>query len=425
MDRPIHRTSWARRHIVAIAGAGTVGLLLLYMTAFSFGKTRRDIDPQRLSVSQVTRGQFREYVPIEGSVQPGMSVFLDVEEGGIVQKIYVQGGSPVHQGDLIISLSNTGAQKQSIETETRLLENLDQLRNSKISLTQSSLILKDQLLDINYKIRDLEKTYTRYQELMKTPSSQLSKEQFESTSYQLTYYRNKRDLLEERIRRETELQQQQSKQIDKSIERVNRNLEVLTRIVDSLEVRAPIDGNLSLLGAEVGQNIQAGARIGQIDQLGRFKVRAGIDQYYIGKVAIGQRGRFEFAGKVHELEMTKIYPEVTEESFQVDMAFVGEAPDGLNRGQTLQIDLGLSAPTTTAIVEKGEFYRHTKGRWVYVLAQNGQSARRTDVVLGRQNPQYVEVLKGLEVGDRIINSSYDTFDGVDQINFAQPLDLKR
>lgn len=423
MDRPINDTHWPRRRIVLAGVAGVGALLLTYMALSSLGSTERSVDSERLSVSQVQRGQFQEYVPIQGTVQPATSVYLDVEEGGIVEKVYIQGGNPVRQGDLILSFSNTSAQKQNIETETRLLENLDQLRNSKISITQSSLVLKDQLLDVNYRIRDLEKTFTRYRELMKSPSSQVSREQFDTTDYQLTYYRNKRDLLEERIRAEDELKEQQSRQIDRSVERIQRNLEVLTRIVDSLEVRAPIDGHLSSLSAEVGQSVQRGARVGQIDQLDSLKVRASIDQYYIGKVAPGQRGRVRFGGSAYELEITKIYPEVSDDTFQADMAFAGPTPEGLKRGQTLQIDLGLSEPKTTDRVAKGEFYAYTRGRWAYLVAQDGRSARRVEVVMGRQNPQFVEVLEGLRSGDWIITSGYDRFGDADELSFRDPLTL--
>jgi HlyD family secretion protein len=421
MDRPIEKQAWPPRRIAAFAAAGVGALALVYLVVANSGRSSLDVDSTRLTASQVRRGEFQEYVPINGVVQPRTTVYLDLEEGGIVEKVYVEGGNPIEKGDLILSFSNTAVQKQNIETETRLLENLDQLRNSKISLTQSALILKDQLLDLDHKIVDLEKTYIRYQQLMKTPQSQLSQEQFETTRNQVTYHKAKRELLQERIRQETILKEQQSSQIDSSIERVNRNLEILSRIIDSLEVRAPIDGHLSTLTAEVGQSFQRGQRIGQIDQLEAFKVRADIDQYYISKVAVGQKGRFDFDGRSYELELTKIYPEVANDVFQADLIFAGDVPASIKRGQSLQIDLSLSRSQTTMMVEKGSFYRHTKGRWAYLLAEDGQSAVRTPLVLGRQNPQFVEVLEGLREGDWIVNSSYERLDDVDELNFSEPV----
>jgi HlyD family secretion protein len=424
MDRPIEpRVSVKHRRLLIVGGLSLVVVVLSYWTVARLGRRELAVDSSRLIVSQVSRGVLEEYVPIEGSVAPGTTVYLDVEEGGIVEKMYGQSGTRVKQGDLILSFSNTAAQKQDIETETRLLENLNGLRNSKISLTETSLILKDQLLDANYKIRDLEKTFIRDQQIMKSPEAPLSKEEFETTSYRLEYYRNKRDLLQERIRVETELQQQQSRQIDESTGRINRNLDLLTQIVDSLDVRAPVDGYLSALSAEVGQSFQRGQRLGQIDQLETLIVQAKIDQYYIGRVTLEQRGKFEFSGQSHELKITKIYPEVTDGTFHVDMAFIGITPQGLKRGQTLHVDLSLGAPAMTQIVAKGAFYRYTNGRWVYLLSADGRTARRVNVVVGRQNPEFVEVLEGLKPGDLIINSNYETFNDVDELRFDKRVGL--
>jgi HlyD family secretion protein len=423
MDRPIQRKKWPGRKLAVYAAVAVAGLALITMTLANSRRTRLSIDPNRLSISTVKLDQFREYIPITGTVLPNTTVYLDLEEGGNVEKIYVESGKPITRGTLILSLANTTAQKENIEAETRLIDNLNQLRNSKISLTTSNLMLKDELLDLDYKILDLEKTFTRYEQLIKgpTPTLALSREQYENTRDQLVYMKNKRTLLQERIRKETELQEQQSSQIDSSIERVNRNLELLSKIVESLEVRAPIDGQLSTLNAEVGQGFQRGQRVGQIDQLDSFKVQADIDQYYISTVAKGQTGTFEFNGHHYDLKVAKVYPEVTKDTFRVDLVFAGAIPDGIKRGQSLQIDLRLSESKRTYVVDKGGFYRYTNGRWAYLVAGDGSSARRTNIVLGRQNPQSVEVLQGLKAGDSIITSNYDSFNDVDVLTFSQPL----
>jgi HlyD family secretion protein len=421
MDRQLEKKTWPPRRIAIFAISGVAGVALTWLVIANAGKTRLSVQSERLSIAQVTQGEFQEYVPVNGSVQPNTTVFLDLEEGGIVEKIYVQGGSPIKKGELILSFSNTAAQKANIEAETRLLENLNGLRNSKINLTQSNLILKEQLLDLEYRIGELQKTVARFQQLMSSPSTTLSKEQFEAKRDELAYLKSKRELLQQRIARETELQEQQSAQIDSSIKRVNKNLEILARIVDALEVRAPIDGHLSSLNAEIGQSFQRGQRIGQVDQLQSFKVRANVDQYYIAKVVVGQKGRFQFDGREHQVEVTKIYPEVAQDVFQVDLAFAGPIPEGIKRGQTLQIDLGLSESKTSNMVAKGGFYRHTNGRWAYLLADDGRSARRVDIVLGRQNPQHVEVLEGLKSGDWIITSNYESFGNADELKFPEPL----
>lgn len=421
-DRPIEKRMWTPRRTAVAASMGVGAVALVYLVATS-GTTRLNIEGTRLTVAQVKEGEFQEYVPINGAVQPMTTVYLDLEEGGIVEKIYVEGGNPIKQGELILSFSNSTAQKQNIETETRLLENLNQLRNSKISLTQSNLLLKDQLLDLNHRIVEQEKTYQRFERLMKSPNSQITKEQFETARDQLAYFKDKRTLLEERIQQEKILEVQQSAQIESSIKRVERNLEILAKIIDSLEVRAPIDGHLSTLSAEIGQSFQRGQRIGQVDQLDSFKVRADVDQYYISKVAIGQHGTFEFGGRPYRLEIVKIYPEVTDGMFEVDMRF-DEVPSGIKRGQTLRIDLSLSEVKRTNVVAKGGFYKHTNGRWAYRVAPDGKSARKTNIVVGRQNPQSVEVLEGLAPGDWILTSSYERLDDVDELTFPEAIKLR-
>ncbi len=414
MDRRIETPRWSRRRLLTI-GIALAAVIVACYVGFASSGTRSAVAPERLGVSEVKQGEFREYVPVTATVQPSSSVYLDLEEGGIVEHIYMQPGALVKQGDLILSFSNNAAQKQNIETETRLLENMNELRNSRFTLARSSLMLQQDLLDVDHQIAELQKTNARYEKLIKGPNAALSREQFETTRDNLDYLRRKRDLLRQRIEREAELQQQQEAQIESSMERVVRNLELLSRINRSLEVHAPVDGILSTFIAELGQSFQRGERIGQIDQLNDFKVQADIDQYYISSVVLGQRSAFHFDGQRCELQVIKIYPEVTDQSFKADMAFIGEAPTGLKRGQKLHLQLGLSEMRRATIVEKGEFVRATGGRWVYVLATDGRSARRTPVVLGQQNPQFVEVLDGLQEGDWILTSNYDSFRGVEQI----------
>ena len=420
MDRPIEKKKWPLPKVLWLSVAAFGTLFVTYWLFANSGQSRLRVDPDRISIAQVTVGDFLEYVPITGSVQPNVTVFLDLEEGGIVEEIFVDGGSPIQEGDLILRFSNTAVQKQNIDSESRLLENLDRLSNTKISATKNILMLKETLLDLDYRILELQKTYERYQTLVGKPGA-ITKEKFESTQDELDYLKQKRDLLKERIRQETLLQEQQNEQVDQSMERVSRNLDILEKISESLDVRAPISGHLSTLNAEVGQSFNRGQRIGQIDQLDGFKVRASVDQYYIGRVAVGLQGSFEFNGQDYMLEVNKIYPEVVNDSFQIDLAFVNGAPNGVKRGQTLQIDLFLSDSKNTKVIAKGGYYRYTNGRWVYKVADDRLSAYKVDILVGQQNPRSVEVLEGLEVGDWIITSSYDAFNDADLLKFPEPL----
>ncbi|HJN49072.1 MAG: HlyD family efflux transporter periplasmic adaptor subunit [Pseudomonadales bacterium] len=421
MDRPIEQKQWPVSRIITYSVTGLLVIGLGYSAISSSGKSRLNVDVARISVSQVSQGEFEEYIPIIGSVQPRTTVYLDLQEGGIVEEVFIASGSWVDKGDVILRFNNTNVQKNTIDSETRILENLNQLRNSKISLTEKNLILKDQLLDLNYRILDLEKDYKRFITLKEQPNTTISQQQFESTKDELEYLKNKRGLLTERIRQESILREQQNRQVDDSIDRVNRSLEVLSRIVDSLEVRAPISGYLSAMRAEIGQSFTKGHRIGQVDRLDVFKVIANIDQFYISKVEVSQQGSFDFDGQQYQLKVIKIYPEVTNDAFQVDMGFAGTVADGIKRGQSLQIDLSLSETNTSTLVTKGGFYRHTNGRWVYRLTDDGSAAYRVAVVPGRQNPKSFEVLEGLETGDWIISSSYDLFRDADELTFSEPI----
>jgi HlyD family secretion protein len=424
MDKAIPKKKWPASKIMLILGVVGFTSLLAYLIFSSGGGTRLNVDVSRISLAQVHEGEFQEYIPITGSVQPHTTVYMDLEEGGIVEQIHIQGGVPVKTGDLILSFSNATAQKANIDSESRQLDTLNQLRTQKFNLRQEELLRQEQLLDLNKQIQDAERRFKRFEQLMDESATNISKDEFEALRDNVTYLKERKGLLQERIRQENVLREQQEQSIDESIDRTNRALEVLAQIIDSLEVRAPIDGHLSSMNAEIGQSFTRGQRIGQIDQLDSFKVRADIDQYYISRVIPGQVGTFDFGGQTYQLQVDKIYPEVTNNAFQVDLEFVDNVASGIKRGQTLQIDLSLSESTSTKIVNKGGFYRHTNGRWVYKISEDGTTAIRVPIVSGRQNPQSFEILEGLEIGDTIITSGYDTFNDVDVLNFSEPVRRK-
>lgn len=419
MDRVIEKKKWSLKKILLILGAGVVILIPAYLIMTHSGKTRLKVDPVRMTVAKVTQGEFLEYIPINGIVTPMTTVFLDIEEGGRVEEIFVEGGKPIQKGDLILRFSNAALQKESISAESRLLDNLNQLRNTKISLAEKKLILEDSLLDLDYNIVDLERKHSNYKALIK--NEDIAKDEYIAVRDRLDYLKRKRELLKKRIKQEKILRQQQLQQVDESIGRVSRSLEIMGDILENLDVRAPISGHLSTLRAEIGQSFHRGARIGQIDQLDDFKVQARVDQYYISKVAIGQSGNFTYDGNDHVVAIQKIYPEVTNDTFEVDMAFGKLVPKAIKRGQTLQINLSLSNPKKSMIVSKGGFYQQTGGRWVYLVSEDRRSAHRIDIRVGRQNPRYLEVLEGLNQGDWIITSGYGSYNKVDELQFSEPV----
>jgi len=421
MDRPLERKRFPPARIVLLVGAALTFAAAIQLIATRSGATTLRVEPSRLTTAVVEQGEFRDYYPVDGRIEPATTVYLDVQEGGRVEEIFVAGGHPIAKGELIMRLSNANLQRSAIETETRLIENLDLLRNSQLTRAQSSLQLKDALLDLEHQIIEIENRYARYRRL--EAEGDISKEVIESTRNDLVRLNGKRELLKQRIEREEVVGHNQLTQAKESIERLTLSIDLLRRIVDSLDVRAPIDGFLSSINAEIGENIVPGRRIGQIDQLDAFKMRASIDQYYLSRVEIDTPGKIELGGETYAVAVKRIYPEVVNDVFTVDINFVGAPPPGLRRGQRLTIELSFGASTQGLIVERGGFVQHSGGRWVYLIAADGRSARRAPVRFGRQNPRYLEVLEGLRPNDRIVTSSYTTFNDVDELEFTDPVPL--
>jgi HlyD family secretion protein len=419
MDRLLERKRFPPTQVALVAGVVLVFAAAIQLIASRSGTTTLRIEPTRLTTAMVEQGEFRDYYPVDGRIEPATTVYLDVQEGGRVEEIFVAGGHPIEKGQLIMRLSNANLQRSAIETETRLIENLDLLRNTQLTRAQSSLQLKESLLDLEHQIVEIENRHARYRRL--EAKGNISQEVLESTRNELARLNGKRELLKQRIEQETVLGRNQVAKANESIERLTLSLDLLRRIVDSLDVRAPISGFLSSIDAQIGENIVPGRRIGQIDHLDAFKIRASIDQYYLSRVEVGTPGKFELDGKTYAVGVKRIYPEVVNDAFTVDLDFAGAAPAGLRRGQRLTIELSFGVSTQSLIVERGGFVQDSGGRWVYLIAADGRSARRVPVRFGRQNPRYLEVLEGLRPSDWIVTSSYTAFNQADAIEFTEPL----
>jgi HlyD family secretion protein len=425
MDRTIEKKGWSPVRWAVSAMAGILAIVVVWQLVSRTGSSRLSVDPSRLTTAQVRNGEFLDYYPFDGTVQPATSVYLDVEEGGRVEQIIDDGGQHVEKGDLILRFSNAALERSTIQAESSLLYNLDIQRSTQHDRAQNVNLLKETLLDLDHEILDAQNKDRRYATLIKQGNDAISQEQYETQHNQIQYLQKKRDLMAERIRQEDAASAREIAEAQKSIDSELTNLKMLQEIEKSLEVRAPIAGYLSTIDAQVGQNITAGQRVGQIDLLDKLKVNLSIDQFYISRVQVGTIGHVNLDGRTWDVKIQKIYPEVKNSAFAADAVFIGETPDSLKRGQTLTIELTFGAPSHTLIVNKGSFYQETSGRWVYLLSKDGRSARKTSVRLGRQNPLQVEVLDGLQDGDRIITSGYDTFNAVDELQFTDAININR
>jgi HlyD family secretion protein len=413
MDRVIEKSAW-QKHRSKLAWGG---LALAAALAFAWltpeeGRALK-VQNDRVVVSTVTRGQFDDYIPVRGMVAPAKTVFLDAIEGGRVEAIHVEDGALVEAGQLLVELSNTQLQLDVISREAQVTEQLNNLRNTELSLEQNRLRHKSNLVDINYHIVRLEREVKRLEPLV--ARDMVDDGTLERLKDELEWYRNRRELTLESQETDEKLQKIQMEQLRAAGEQLERNLAVARKNMEALSVRAPVGGKLTAFDLEVGQALGRGVNIGQIDNPDSFKVAANIDEYYMGRVDIEQRAELSTNGADFGLVVRKIYPQVTNGTFEVDLVFEAAQPESIRRGQTLQLNLQLGSPSESLLIPNGAFYQDTGGNWIFVVTPDGQRAVRRSVRLGRRNVRSIEVLEGLEEGERVVTSPYTNYLDMDRL----------
>ncbi len=367
-----------------------------------------------LSVSAVQRGEFNDYIRISGRVQPMTTVQLSPQEGGIVQQILIEEGSPVRAGDPILVLSNDNLDLQILNSEAELAEKENILRNTQIQMEQQKLDVRQNVLEYGTQVDRLKRAYEQQKALYE--EKLIAREEYLKAEEDYRLARQKYTLMRERSDQDSLYRGTQINRMEESLENMQLNMQMIRRRKSNLVVKAPIDGELGLLDVVLGQSIAAGTKIGQINSVGTYKVEAQIDEHYIDRVVAGLEATFERQGETYSTVIRKVYPEVREGKFKADFKFDGEQPDNIRSGQTYYLNLQLGQPEEAVIIPRGTFYQKTGGKWIYVLSGEGRAVRR-EIRIGRQNPQYYEVLEGLEPGERVITSSYDTFGDADVLVF--------
>ena len=413
MDRTIKKQRWTLRNISLLSGGGILLLLLLYYLILGDHRSRLNVEAEKVTIAEVTRGQFQEFDPVQGTVQPIQTFFLDAVEGGRVDSTFVEAGSFVKRGDKILKLVNTNLQLDVLYREALLFEQINNARNTRLAIEQNTLALRGQLTDVTYQIQRLLRQDERDSILLR--KGLISAQDFQQVNDEHMYWEKKRELTVDNIRQDSILRHTQIEQLDASVKRMQNNLDLVKRSMDNLVVRAPISGQLTSRSAEIGESKSPGQRLGQIDVLDGFRVRTPIDEFYIARVNPGQKGAVDLNGKTHALTVSKVYPEVRDGRFEVDMLFDGGAPPGIRRGQTLQIRLELGDLAEAVMVPRGGFYQKTGGQWIYVVDRSGAFAVKRPIRLGRQNLQAFEVIEGLEPGEQVVTSSYDNFGDIDKL----------
>jgi HlyD family secretion protein len=414
MDKKIEKKTWTKKRVGMIVGG--IALVALFLYSFVFMDTRAtlNVDREKLTVSTVKQDSFQEFIQETGTIQPIQTIYLDAIEGGVVENVYLESGIMVEKGDTILTLSNSDLRLSVLQQSSSIYDQINQTRNSRLNIEQNSLDLKERLANAK---NQLEIAKSNYQRQKKLYEQELVAEQtFLETKENYEYQQKRHNLIYESFEQDSIKSQQQLLQIDQSLDRMWRSLEAVQGILDRLVVTAPISGQLSTIELNPGQSISSGERIGQVDILDSYKVRVGIDEYHLSRITTGLKGSFDFNGQTHELKITKVYPVVENGQFQVDMEFIDEAPSGLTRGQTVRIRLELGDSSQAVLLSRGGFYQKTGGNWVYRVTEDGERAVRQKVQLGRQNPDYFEVLSGLEPGDKVITSEYSTFGDNEVLN---------
>lgn len=415
VDRVIEKKKWGRKRILTIAGIA--GLIVLIAGSFWLGnqKSRLNVDREKISIFEVKEGSFQEFIPVNGVVLPITTIYLDALEGGRVEEKFVEDGAIMKKGEPILRLSNTDLELSLVNQETSVYNLLTQMQISQNAARQNTITKLNQMTDVESSLREAERIYKLNKDLYAKKAIGL--QELKKSENEYLYQKEKRRLSEEILKQDSLSTDQEVNQARQSYSRTQNALQVMRKKVGDLIVRAPVDGQLTSLDAEIGQSKNKGERLGQLDVLSGFKVRVDVDEHYIARIFPGLEGSFSFAGKSYKLKITKVYTQVTNGRFQVDMEFTEAIPDGIRRGQTLQIRLALSDESQAVLLAKGGFYQQTGGSWVFKVSKDGKTAYRAEVQLGKQNPDFYEVLKGLAPGDKVVTSSYENYTKMEELVF--------
>lgn len=418
MDKIIEKKTGWRVAFTKKALPWWLGALLMvfvvYLIVRPNNKTLR-VDKDTVTISNVVMGEFNDYIRISGRVQPMTTIQLSPQEGGIVEKILIEEGSPVKAGDAILVLSNDNLDLQILNSEAELAEKENILRNTQIQMEQQKLDVRQNVLEYGTNVERLRRAYEQQKALYE--DKLIAREEYLTAEENYKLAKQKYDLIIERSTQDSLYRGTQIDRMEESLDNMQLNMSMIRRRKSNLVVKAPIDGELGLLDVVLGQNIASGTKIGQINSVGVYKVEAQIDEHYIDRVSAGLEATFERQGETYSTIIRKVYPEVRDGKFKADFKFDGEQPGGIRPGQTYYLNLQLGQPEETVIIPRGTFYQRTGGKWIYVVNKDGSKAVKREIRIGRQNPQYYEVLEGLEPGEKVITSGYDTYGDSDVLVF--------
>ncbi len=407
MDIPIKKRKGIKRKHILIGAGVLVVCVLSFQAFFRTNVSTLNVDIEKLTVEQVNEGIFHDYITVTGNVEPIATIFLDAREGGRVEEKVMEEGEVLKKGDIILRLSNPDLSLSILNSESQLAEKSNFLRNTMVTMEQERLQIKRELLNLEYDIVRKKRKYDHNKSFY--ADDLISRDEFLESEEDYQFAKRSFELYVERKRQDSIYRSIQIKQMEDNLHNMDLNLKLVRQRQDNLNVIAPIDGQLTVLDAEIGQLIPKGGRIGQMHMLTSFKVVAQIDEHYIDKVKVGLTAILERQDQEYQLKIRKVLPDVRDGRFSVEMVFIGEMPENMRTGQTYYARLQLGSPQKTLLLPKGNFYQKTGGQWIFVLSENGKSAEKRFIKIGRQNPKFYELLEGIGPGEKVIVSGYDGF----------------
>lgn len=417
MDRPIPKKKGLQKKHIGYTAIGMAMILLFYMAFFTDRTSTYKVDKQKLIIETVIEDQFNDYITVPGTVEPISTIFLDAQEGGRVEEILIEEGAMVSKGDIILRLTNPDLHLNILDSEAQLAEKENFLRNTQIAMEQDRLQIKRELLNLRYEIERKERNYQ--QNVILNKEELISREEFLRSKEDLDMAKQSRDLFIERQKQDSIFRSVQVNNLINNLDNMRRNLSLVRQRVENLNVRATVDGQLGLLVPEIGQSISRGANMGQINVLTSYKVTAQIDEHYIDRVRTQLTAKLDRQGSEFNLVVRRVYPEVRNGTFKIDMIFQDKMPENIRTGQTYYTSLQLGQPKVSVMVPVGGFFQETGGQWIFVLEPDESSASKRSISIGRRNPRYYEVLEGLQPGEKVIISGYETFGKNDKLLFKK------
>ncbi len=413
MDKIIKKKRWTLKKISAIALSVLFLFFVIYVFLLSDNSSRLNVEKERVTICEVTKDKFQEYIPVTGTAQPIQTFYLDVIDGGRVVEKYVEEGALLKVGDPIVRFENRNLKLQVMNNQSNFLQAESQLRTFQLQTEQNRINRQNELLRLRMELLKAQRNYNLSKRLKEKKLT--SDYEFQTAKENYDYYKQSYQLTKIYAEKDSAASIQTLKQVEMSIERMQKQLSLVENQLNNLTVRAPIDGQLTALNAEIGQTISNGYRLGQIDNINSYKIAVSIDEFYISRVQVGQKGKFKFGGKTFYLKIKTVYVQVKEGKFLVDMQFIDKAPEDIRRGQTFHVELELGKLEDAVLVDAGAFYQSTGGQWIFVVDPSGNFATKRKITLGRQNPLKFEVIAGLKPGEKVITSSYENYKEIDKL----------